>query len=622
MDNPVVKLGFPIMQGLANMILVLALVVIAIATIIRYREYEAKRLLPYFIVIALLVNFSPVFCGLIVDASNIVMNFFLGQIIGGEGTADRLRKLDQATSITQIFTLNPIEQVTTMFQRVTILINTFIFVMVFFMYFLIFILRYIAIWILVIFSPLAFVCYILPYTRSYVQMWWKAFIQWVIIGIAAVFFLYLGDLFAEELFKYYKDPRLNQQIGGIGAQFILPLIPSIFSIFGWIAAVKLSAVGASGVVNTTQKLYRKAGGYGMAVGMAAGAGAASLAGNLGRKASQKLGLGDPALWGKDAARWASDVASKTPVLKWFVPNRLKKYGEYKNSVDAAKKEAGSYSNMFNARDIIEGTAMGAEGTGKLLHLAESGGLGQLYAEAKRKFGENFYDNKKFQATMLPLLRVATLSGNLSTILKEDPKLAGLVAGQNWAGDYAELNKEEAIKAAIKKVPDSNFAHFIENNLDTKDSSSRIVLEGLMERRINAFRKIHDEIPDGPDKVQNAIDQLFTEFVDNILAKDDTTKTLADGVRNGNAIDIEKAWKKFDQHFEKEHGKRGGFFEALDMHGDEMRRLGYRQGKYVGSGGRSPQPDQQGGSQGRSAGSEMNLDNPKNKNTGSKGESTP
>jgi len=590
MDNPIIKAGFPVMQGLANMILVLSLVVIAIATIIRYKEYEAKRLLPYFIVIALLVNFSPVFCGLIVDAGNIVMNFFINQIIGGEGTVDRLKKLDEATAITQIFTLNPIEQATTMFQRLTILINTFIFVMVFFMYFLIFILRYIAIWILVILSPLAFVCYILPYTRSYFQMWWRVFIQWIIIGIAAVFFLYLGDLFAEELFKYYKDKELNQQIGGIGAQFILPLIPSLFSIFGWIAAIKLSAVGASGVVNASQKLYRKAGGLGMATGVGATVGALRLAGNLGREASQKVGLGDPALWGKDLVRWTSNFASKTPGLKWVLPDAVRKYGYYENSVNAAKKEAGSYPNMFNARDIIEGTAMGIKGTGKLLHLAESGGLGELYAEAKRKFGDNFYDNKKFQATMLPLLRVTALSGNLSTILKEDPKLAGLVAGQKWAGDYATLDKEKAIKAATKKVPDSNFAKFIKNNLDIENSSSRIVFEGLMERRINAFRKISEEIPDGPDKVQNTIDQLFTDFVDNTLAKnkDKKMKDLANRVRKGDAGAIKDAWKEFDKHFEKEHGdKRGGFFESLEMQEENMKRLGYRQGKYVRSGGGTP-----------------------------------
>ncbi|GAI30419.1 unnamed protein product, partial [marine sediment metagenome] len=70
--------------GFVNMLLVLILVYIAIATILRLAGYETKKLLITFIIVALLVNFSPVICGLIVDASNIVMNFFLSEVTGGK----------------------------------------------------------------------------------------------------------------------------------------------------------------------------------------------------------------------------------------------------------------------------------------------------------------------------------------------------------------------------------------------------------------------------------------------------------------------------------------------------------------------------------------------------------
>ena len=66
------------------MILVLILIYIALATILRLAGYETKKLLVTFVIVALLVNFAPVICGLVVDASNIVMNYFVKDLSGGQ----------------------------------------------------------------------------------------------------------------------------------------------------------------------------------------------------------------------------------------------------------------------------------------------------------------------------------------------------------------------------------------------------------------------------------------------------------------------------------------------------------------------------------------------------------
>ncbi|MDD5551571.1 MAG: type IV secretion system protein [Candidatus Pacebacteria bacterium] len=62
---------------LANMIFILAFVTIAIATILGIEAYGIKKLLPVLIIMALLVNFAPVFVGLIVDAGNIIVYYFV-----------------------------------------------------------------------------------------------------------------------------------------------------------------------------------------------------------------------------------------------------------------------------------------------------------------------------------------------------------------------------------------------------------------------------------------------------------------------------------------------------------------------------------------------------------------
>lgn len=75
--NPFIKAGLDVTMPLANMIFILAFVTIAIATILGLEAYGIKKLLPVLIIMALLVNFAPVFVGLIVDAANVIVFYFV-----------------------------------------------------------------------------------------------------------------------------------------------------------------------------------------------------------------------------------------------------------------------------------------------------------------------------------------------------------------------------------------------------------------------------------------------------------------------------------------------------------------------------------------------------------------
>ena len=79
--------GWPFVRDFANMFFILILVFIGLATILKLGDYGAKKALPRLIIIAILLNFSLVIVGFIVDISNIISaGFFYGaKEIGGIG---------------------------------------------------------------------------------------------------------------------------------------------------------------------------------------------------------------------------------------------------------------------------------------------------------------------------------------------------------------------------------------------------------------------------------------------------------------------------------------------------------------------------------------------------------
>ena len=74
----IIQLGFQVCLSLANVIFVIALIIIAFCTILNIEEYSAKKMLGKLITAAVLINFSLLIAGLILDFSHVVTNFFLG----------------------------------------------------------------------------------------------------------------------------------------------------------------------------------------------------------------------------------------------------------------------------------------------------------------------------------------------------------------------------------------------------------------------------------------------------------------------------------------------------------------------------------------------------------------
>src|SRR3989338_8231957 len=77
-----------IIRDLCNMFFILILLVVAFAAILRIESYQWKKILPKLLIMAVLINFSRTFCGLIIDASQIIMLTFVNAWAGnGSGFA-------------------------------------------------------------------------------------------------------------------------------------------------------------------------------------------------------------------------------------------------------------------------------------------------------------------------------------------------------------------------------------------------------------------------------------------------------------------------------------------------------------------------------------------------------
>jgi len=72
------------------------------------------------------------------------------------------------------------------------LVSTFVFLI----FAALFALRYVVLWLLIIFSPLAFLAWAfpdIPKVKGLFEQWWQNFISWSIIGVPAAIVIYLSD---------------------------------------------------------------------------------------------------------------------------------------------------------------------------------------------------------------------------------------------------------------------------------------------------------------------------------------------------------------------------------------------------------------------------------------------
>ena len=554
--NLIVGIGLDIIKSTVNLFLVLFLVYIAVAIALRLSgEAEAKKSLVRLIIIALLVNFAPVLVGIIVDASNIVMNSSLVGI--SEGVSNFLTQSSEMGGGILGRLLGLVTFQTSEIARALIMIIlNFATGIGLLLYAILFLFRYIAIWVLVILSPIAFVSWIHPATKKlFWDWWWKQLWEWSFIGAFLAFFLYLGARSYEVLPAIFKSqiqtPGLGPEVSGFFNQVFPYFVVLAFLYLGIVMGLQTAAMGGNLVVG----LSKKAGGW--------------VTGRVWRGAST---------WTQEKAQIRERVGGLTkkweevPVARWFLPERMRKYAETRPSIDEARKKLSIHSHPELGHKAAVGDIYGEAAVGGLMELVETGDSNDWFKEHMKHYGidpndphamEKLHGTEKYRKKMARLLWIAREGGYHNTIIRGAPRLAEFAVDAGYAGykdipgelakdpKFAKLSEEEkraAIrKAAIKRATEESRPQHIKN-YEQEDVADRDVIEGFMPRGRDIWQAIGG-VKRGHLKPLEVMGEMFIEMKFKGMTKEQFATLPKE--------QIAKAWGEYEGALKKD-GKNGIF----------------------------------------------------------------
>ncbi len=281
---PVVMDMWVFVRDFANVFFILAFVVIGLATILKIESYKFQKTLPLLIIMALLMNFSLILVGFIVDIGNILTSLFLEGVQGRGGAWDEFLSygVSYLTGIGSAMEANSTGELVTIglgyasygivllafYALAAVIFGTIIFI---------FVLRIAILWILAILSPLAFISYIFVSTRKMIwDRWLKNLIQWSVIAAPILFFLFLGfatlqlaptsisgivtdmgyspatvgDMVDPGSLPGTKD--FGELIGGIIAAIITPIIALVMILVGILISMSFVPEGADKAISAAK----------------------------------------------------------------------------------------------------------------------------------------------------------------------------------------------------------------------------------------------------------------------------------------------------------------------------------------------------------------------------------
>ena len=315
-DSLPTQLGFNVVLSIANLGFVAAIIVIAIATILRSQTYGIKQILWKLVVAALLVNFSLVFAGAIMGLADQFSNYFLKAFPGGGGEnnnlADFSGKLAAAFDPQKYVIFNPTDEQLATIQAGNYngpyaadvyvlqaqetfgdLLNSIfrnmgrIFgfsVIVISMGVLAFMLlaRYVFLSVLLILMPLAWLAWIFPGFGHMWKEWWSKFLKWAFFAPIVLFFMWIVIQVGSLRQDIGNNPVVSMRevydntSGDLGAALNQTVANGLFDPFrnilsglalcglmvgGMLAARKLSIYGAAAGINIMEGAGKRFGGY-------------------------------------------------------------------------------------------------------------------------------------------------------------------------------------------------------------------------------------------------------------------------------------------------------------------------------------------------------------------------
>ncbi|MCU0652650.1 MAG: hypothetical protein MUD10_00125 [Candidatus Pacebacteria bacterium] len=242
-DSDFVKIGLTITTSLANILLVAAFIAIAIGYVFKVETFNSQKSLIKFFVIALLINFGPLFVRMIIDIANIATSSVL---VGGNtiilDTCNQMAREITLTakplllkfSIEALAAGIPLLGVAKGTAQIVSLLGTGIgggwflatlpdilikimiadiFAGLMFSYAIFFLTRIFMLQLLAVLSPLAILAKALPQTEKHFSTWWEWLIGWATAGILTLFLLTLGFSTIKTIQPYLMDKSIALNSG-------------------------------------------------------------------------------------------------------------------------------------------------------------------------------------------------------------------------------------------------------------------------------------------------------------------------------------------------------------------------------------------------------------------------
>lgn len=275
----VISEGWTVFRDLVNIIFIFIVIYIGLTTILGLSSSNTKSLLVRVIVVALLINFSLVITGLVIDAGNVAAIAFyeafpprdgLAAWFGADGRSlsypfvqgSQIGRFSGSgyfnfVSSIPIFgpTLAGLASVKGWILSAGIIIVHIVASFILFAAAILFVIRTVVLWFLMIISPIAFAAAILPSTKPTFNIWMRQFVNQVMWAPAFLALYYVAV-------RIFTSPGLASVIAGsllgaiLGFIIVVALLVAALNI-----SRKLGAIGAATAVRLGDKYRKRAGGF-------------------------------------------------------------------------------------------------------------------------------------------------------------------------------------------------------------------------------------------------------------------------------------------------------------------------------------------------------------------------
>jgi len=295
-----VEKGWGAIRDIANIFFIVALLYVAIKTILSMNVSNNKRLVGTIILVALVINFSLFTTKVVIDASNVLAKIFYNNItpIGSNGQDISNEEGEKSISLGLVKEFNPQKIFAKNNFSIEKNIGTFAFLLflsilmmgymiyIFFSIAFLFLARVVSLWIAMIFSPIAFASLTIEADMGGFgfKKWWSELLKVAFLAPIFIFFLYIIILFGD-LKSIVKYGNTNTIIEVNDFQTYMGVLIPFIIIFALLMKAKKLAVEYSGEMG---QAITKAGAMvgGLALGAVTGGAAMIGSSTIGKYASK------------------------------------------------------------------------------------------------------------------------------------------------------------------------------------------------------------------------------------------------------------------------------------------------------------------------------------------------